>query len=1151
MTQEAIKHVGDNEIKDKEISPKVYKIRTHNMHRLEPKVRFFHKIKPEKLSHYELFLECKYFEVDPEKINKNHFKKTTSLKWKSLKKHAQTIPSQSCLLEKLLLKIQQDESTVEKVNAKNATEARRNFFCKNQRKVPPKVDSYDLWTVPKTTAMSEILPKLTLNMSLNNDSDDMNDQENQPPITQSTSKSKSSKKSTQSSKPKKQRKRRTEPQLMEDQVSLRHLQPAIDRYNSNDSEGGTLIQVRLIDFMSHKNFVFPSTKEELKSISFICGPNGSGKSAILMAMKLLFGAKGRLGNNLAYIREGMETAVISCILQNDCPNPYEPELYGPKIEIRVTISKKEEAKTGKQTAQVVYNTKSHTGRKVAASKQAILAIAEHYNIMIDNPITILDQDFAKKFLKELNPLKLYNFFEKTTAIEDLERGLHKSRVEIKEIKNTISSLKEEKVNATNKQKEWNEWKKVVEAANVDANQIDDLNLEIIWANADVAEGPVNEARKKVEKNSKKLVTDEMKLDEDKNISQNLAGKIVFNKKELNEANLDLDRVQAELDEVNEQFDVMNASNAEYNRGYQGLAKTLKATQAKVKEREAQFAREKKRIENDQTEIKIKETEEKRLEIERTIETADAKIRALQQELTMKQSELDERVSLCQTSKSELGKANSSVRELSKTVERLRGGGDKIDQIYGNGTKSLVDMINSDRHKSHFKHVPIGPIGNFIKLKEEYFDQDWAAALEKKALKPGFLRGWIVSGTADANMLRKCSQKLGYHLGSIYTWADFSGPMVAPTDSRARRAVLPEGLSNSSQFPGIVNAFDTLQITNKVVNNLVLQQSTNANRLVLIKDPKKAAEFTKSKFMHQSIQFVLTIDGQEYYANKNYRGFGKSKAEILVKDMDQLREQYQNDLIEAENVQRIKKSDHQQAEQELNAVKKGLSETKSKENQYNKQLTGNEKNLRHLDGQIQTLISNRPDQHRLNVCRDEITSKQLEVESLALELKQKDVEFNILNEEAHKFEKETLKPKMVEHKKIKTLSQKCTENVKDMINEKNELERSVTKKTKDLVVTKQNHKVMSDHLDQVSKVWECKVRLATASGDRPGKVRDLKKVQKVLNTLLEKKRQAMEELGDITETMITTQLNVWAEKYSAFKFKIWDDKKVDNFIKLII
>merc|ERR1712066_127107 len=59
----------------------------------------------------------------------------------------------------------------------------------------------------------------------------------------------------------------------------------------NSDAGGTILEIRLVDFMSHKNFTFPKKGDSLKQISFICGKNGSGKSAILQAVKVIFGGQ--------------------------------------------------------------------------------------------------------------------------------------------------------------------------------------------------------------------------------------------------------------------------------------------------------------------------------------------------------------------------------------------------------------------------------------------------------------------------------------------------------------------------------------------------------------------------------------------------------------------------------------------------------------------------------------------------------------------------------------------------------------------------------------------------------------------------------------------------------------------------------------------
>ena len=122
---------------------------------------------------------------------------------------------------------------------------------------------------------SQNLPNLlTRNLSIGDNSEnEMITDENQPPTSQNMSTSKS--------KPKKRKKKKTTQVTFPEDMNRDIL-----GIRGEMKDGGTLKEVRLVDFMSHKNFVFPGKNEKLKAISFICGPNGSGKSAILMAMRL-------------------------------------------------------------------------------------------------------------------------------------------------------------------------------------------------------------------------------------------------------------------------------------------------------------------------------------------------------------------------------------------------------------------------------------------------------------------------------------------------------------------------------------------------------------------------------------------------------------------------------------------------------------------------------------------------------------------------------------------------------------------------------------------------------------------------------------------------------------------------------------------------
>ena len=55
----------------------------------------------------------------------------------------------------------------------------------------------------------------------------------------------------------------------------------------------------------------------------------------------------------------------------------------------------------------------------------------HLNIDISNPIALMSQDMAKSFLFKCDPYKLYQFFMKSTSLEETGRLYHESEQEIK------------------------------------------------------------------------------------------------------------------------------------------------------------------------------------------------------------------------------------------------------------------------------------------------------------------------------------------------------------------------------------------------------------------------------------------------------------------------------------------------------------------------------------------------------------------------------------------------------------------------------------------------------------------------------------------------------------------------------------------------
>lgn len=137
-----------------------------------------------------------------------------------------------------------------------------------------------------------------------------------------------------------------------------------------------------------------------------------GKSAILTAITLCLGAKSSTthrGSSLkSFIKENerkykyliFRTSEISIVLSNYGPESYKPELYGDEITIQRIISANPDKPN--QPATSSFKIKGAAGTTISTLKGEVANITDHMDIHADNPLVILSQDVAKKFLKSSN-----------------------------------------------------------------------------------------------------------------------------------------------------------------------------------------------------------------------------------------------------------------------------------------------------------------------------------------------------------------------------------------------------------------------------------------------------------------------------------------------------------------------------------------------------------------------------------------------------------------------------------------------------------------------------------------------------------------------------------------------------------------------------
>nr|XP_054485030.1 structural maintenance of chromosomes protein 6 isoform X4 [Agelaius phoeniceus] len=184
---------------------------------------------------------------------------------------------------------------------------------------------------------------------------------------------------------------------------------------SSDGEVGIIESIQLKNFMCHSNlgpFQFGS------NLNFVVGTNGSGKSSVLTALIVGLGGKATATNRGSslkmFIQKGETSADISITLRNQGRDAFKPELYGTSITVNQHIN---------QDGSRTWKLKSKSGTIISSKKEELIGILDHFNIQVDNPVSVLTQEMSKQFLQTKNEGDKYKVSEMEKEVELLKEGV--------------------------------------------------------------------------------------------------------------------------------------------------------------------------------------------------------------------------------------------------------------------------------------------------------------------------------------------------------------------------------------------------------------------------------------------------------------------------------------------------------------------------------------------------------------------------------------------------------------------------------------------------------------------------------------------------------------------------------------------------------
>ncbi|KAJ8356924.1 hypothetical protein SKAU_G00197180 [Synaphobranchus kaupii] len=573
------------------------------------------------------------------------------------------------------------------------------------------------------------------------------------------------------------------------------------------------------------------------NVNFVIGNNGSGKSAILTALIVGLGGKAtstNRGSSLkGFVKEGESSADVSITLRNRGQDAYKPEVFGPAIIVELRISRE-----GLRT----FKLKSKMGQLVSTKKEELVSILDHFNIQVDNPVSMLTQEMSKHFLHSKGEGDKYKFFMKATQLEQMKED-YTYIMKTKTItENNIKTHEECLYDLKRKYLEKEDKYQSLASLDEMHTKLEELQHQMAWALVAEMEKEVKPMGERIVGQEKATIKYDQKVEEWK-------------------AKVQLQPQCAELkSQVQDCDKACKAAEASVHR--------IKTNLRDLEKDKEQLTKRIDELKHSISHSKAADTQERMERIGRLQE----ELAALNQQDSTLSQQINQFQQAVARGQEELGRIEREVQELNKAMEfkrqTLRGlVASRTDRIkrFGEQMPNLLAAIDEASRRGHFKKKPIGPLGYCIRLK----DPELALAVES------CLTGQMMAFCCDNYKDEKTLQGL---LSRHYD--NLKRPNIIVSEFSNSLYNISEKAVQHPEYPTVLQA---LEIQEPVVANCLIDMR-RIETVLLIKSNLDARQVMQQGQPPENCQEAFTMDGDQVYAKRYYSCVHK-RAQFLSRDVE--------------------------------------------------------------------------------------------------------------------------------------------------------------------------------------------------------------------------------------------------------------------------
>ncbi|GFR92013.1 structural maintenance of chromosomes protein 6 [Elysia marginata] len=632
-----------------------------------------------------------------------------------------------------------------------------------------------------------------------------------------------------------------------------------------DPMPGVIRKIALHNFMCHNHLDVKLGPH----VNFIVGRNGSGKSAVITALVVGLGGKaGITGRGRAiknFIKTGKRDAWVEICLNNKGKDSYKHHLYGDKIFIKRKFS---------IDGGSSYSVHSESGQHISARRDELMHITDHFNIQVDNPVSILNQDTSRNFLNSKSAGDKFKFFMRATQLEQMNQDYSDVHRHMQCTKQDIDCKKETLETMRKEVKVWQSKFKNLAALSELKIKVTKLKNEMAWALVAERERGMKPLEKSLKSEEVALPQYVKKVDQTKKHQEEWEARLKDLEQRVMECSKAVRDLQPLLEARHKDVALAKQALAPILNQLKAIDRELRSARAECKQCEERID-ELRSIASRDYDADRRKREDQIARLEKNLEEAVSKQRVSEHEITQYASNVARGRTEMAAIDNQLKAKSNKQREVRMSLQTLRAAKNDRLQRFGAWVPTVISQINAQKRQFH--KIPLGPLGAKFELK----DSKWALAMES-CLK-GLVSSFVCHDHHDAKLLedifnRHCPRG---RRPAIITSA-FSSKMHDVSEHRVR----------SRDFPCVL---DVIKCKDPVVINTLIDQRSIEN-VLLIEDANEARTVMMRNPPHNAKE-CFTIEGDQAFCRPTFRYYSSDKTTVrfLMADV-----QAQIDLLQLED-----------------------------------------------------------------------------------------------------------------------------------------------------------------------------------------------------------------------------------------------------------